>query len=54
MKSTTPNNFVLNSQPRHWDELSKFEKDNYLLKRHGPKHMEKSVAVGMTIFYGSL
>ena len=29
-------------------------KDNYLLKRHGPKHMEKSVAVGMTIFYGSL
>ena len=29
-------------------------KDDYLLKRHGPKHMEKSVAVGMTIFYGSL
>jgi hypothetical protein len=58
MKSTTPklnpNNFVLNSRPRHWDDLSKFDKDDYLLKRHGPKHMEKSVAVGMTIFYGSL
>ena len=31
MKSTTPNNFVLNSQPRHWDELSKFEKGEKLV-----------------------
>ena len=31
MKSTTPNNFVLNSQPRHWDELSKFEKGGKLV-----------------------
>jgi hypothetical protein len=35
MKSTTPkltpNNFVLNSQPRHWDDLSKFEKGEKLV-----------------------
>ena len=43
--------------PRVWEidkNTSFWPKDNYLLKRHGPKHMEKSVAVGMTIFYGSL
>ena len=42
---------------RVWEmEKSTFfwPKDDYLLRRHGPKHMEKSVAVGMTIFYGSL
>ena len=31
MKSTTTNNFVLNSQPRHWDDLSKFEKGEKLV-----------------------
>ena len=35
MKSTTPklnpNNFILNSQPRHWDDLSKFEKGEKLV-----------------------
>ena len=38
MKSTTPkltpnnfDNFVLNSQPRHWDDLSKFEKGEKLV-----------------------
>ena len=39
---------------RDGENTSIWPKDNYLLKRHGPKHMEKSVAVGMTIFYGSL
>ena len=39
---------------RDGENTSFWPKDNYLLKRHGPKHMEKSVAVGMTIFYGSL
>ena len=35
MKSTTPkltpNNFVLNSQPSRWDDLSKFEKGEKLV-----------------------
>jgi len=55
-KSSTPkvpsNSFI--DQPDHWDDLSPIQKENYLYNKHGPKHMEKSIAVGMTVFYASL
>ena len=34
-----------------WKDLSLSEKEAYLLKAHGPKHLAKDWAIGMTLFY---
>jgi hypothetical protein len=37
--------------PRHWSDLNSTEKDAYLQQAHGPRELDRRLAVPMTVFY---
>ena len=47
-EATTPPRF------QRWHNLTAAQKERYLLSAHGPKHMETTLATGMTVFYAFL